>query len=1444
MIKETESVQFQKLFVQLLHLFSPEEFEKLEEKAEFYGKFSEYKKRFILTIVYFAEPDFQELLKLFYFTSSICVLRIELNYMYNPQSMFTLLYKWFDNLRGDEVLAPATNTIPTFKEKHLIFEFPQFLLKAENIAHEKFFQLHLKNLKNFLEFLFDYSQIFISILKVENLPFKNISAATETVNSALSNPSLEAPMARGDLGFYDQRLDQKRGIFKLYFLESMESRYGVQMFGKKTLNYKTGFTNFYEQYYLSLNNRVIPEEGKEEFLAQLKVNRWFEIEFKLDLKNTTKYDGRILKIIPTEAPSEFQLEDRSPRKAFPLNVYTKYSSFDGLFSTEEWADTMSTLGYPVLALTDFNNTHSFPDSEKIIHKYGLKPLYGAEMEVISERLQIISNLESFPEGEEIIFSLFDLETTGLNPLFDEIIEIYILKYSRGMVLDTFHSYLKCDKTLSQEIINLTHITAEKLDILGRDKLDVLREVREFVAGTILIAHNGADFDLPFLNAQYKKANLEPLDMPLLDTLLLAKALEKDKKSKSYSLAAVAKKMCVNIVEQELHSSEYDTHCLARLWRIWEKQLIELSLDPYLYESLNKLNTSFEYHKLLVNHFGSNLIIFAKNQEGLHNLYELISKAHTENFAERPRLHWSDIESLRENLVLLSSPSNSAVLSAVFKDDFSEFQKEGKRIDYLSLPPPSLFLHEINRGYYSLEDIQLLLQKFYDWSQKCQFKLIANYCLKYMFYKEIEQYKVLVHAKNIGGKRHPLYSSKSSNEVLPDYSLRTTEKLIREFDFLKLNEAQIEELFFEHREDLVAEISPNIQINLTKLSLPKISGALENIKEHISKRLREKYGPKPNTFLQTTIYRELSGIVENGFESVYWCAHLLVKRSKAEGFLVGSRGSVGSSFLAYVLEISEVNPLPPHYFCNKCSYFLLNEKFRESGFDLEPKICPNCAIELFTDGQNIPFETFLGLERKKVPDIDLNFSGQYQQKAHRFVRELFGKDHTFRTGTISAVAEKTSFALAKNYLMDNNIPFNKGKLHWLAKRIIDVKRTTGQHPGGIIVIPKGDSIYKYTPVNYPANDITSEWLTTHFEKDALKDSLFKFDILGQDDPTILALLSKFTGVNLEKIEYRDASILKMFGDISVLEIPPERLEILGESTGTLGLPEFGTEKTREIIKACKGKVNYFSDLVRISGISHGKNVWKGNIEQLMTKRNLTLTEVITCRDDIMNYLLEKKLSIEQSFKITESVRRGFGISPEDLPFLKSAGVPDWYIDCANKITYIFPKAHATAYVLMCWKIAFFKLYYAVEFYAAYLTITNKHFDIETIMTNDLSFIKNKYCAGKIMIKGKADQENVEKTKYLVNIYEVAMEMIARGIKFRMIDINESWASTFKPDPRNRTVLLPFSSITGLGAITATQLEEERAAHGEYTNRADLEARVKLNVKILKVFENLNIIEARK
>lgn len=1437
--------KFKWLLIEELELFNDDEFQELLDRSSLNWEFSPNRDHFFLIVEYFKEPKPQELFKFFNFFSRTCSIVVRQKYLYNSISFHRLLLSWFENfapLEEEKLQAFLSN----FKEANICFEFPQIILKSLNVAQENYFQKHLSNLQSFLEYIFEQKQIHLSIAKLENISSNTSTIPSEVVISEELFSENKSSITKKDsiISSSIRTLDSKvKGIFKLYSFEEVDG-YGY----RNQKMYRVGITNFSEHYLLVLG-RFVPADKREQYIKILKVESWYEMEFQLNNTSSsgsrmmTNYDGWLLGCSLVDYPNGLVLKDDSPKKAFSLNVYTKYSSFDGLFSSGQWAEMVKDLGHEVIAFTDFNNVHVFPEAEKNVKKHGLKPLYGSEIEVIPENVKIVSNLHLLDPDKSIVFSIFDLETTGLNPLFDEIMEIYIVKYSGGVAIDNYHSYLKCDREISSEVIKLTNITPEKLDMLGRNKIEVLKEVKEYVAGTVLMAHNGLDFDLPFLNAQYKKAGLKPIQAPLLDTILLAKALEGEKKSKSYSLFALSKKMSINAVERDMHSAEYDTLCLVRLWKLWEKQLSQLSIDPYTYEQLESINTFFDQKKILRNYFGSNVIFFAKNQEGVRDLYELISKAHIDFFIDKPQLNWEVIQSKRSNLILLSSPTNSTVLNALFKDDFELFQEEGSKLDYLSLPPPSHFAHEINRGRYSLEEIQELLSKFYRWSKECNFKLLANYCLKFKWYEEIEQYKVLVHAKSIGGKRHPLFSAKSSNDVLPDFSLRTTERFIKEFDFLKLSESEIQELFFKYREEIVEFISSNIKINNSSLSLPKIAGAFENIKEYVNKKLEVKYGSKPNIYLLTTLNRELIGIQENKFETVYWCAHLLVKRSKAEGFLVGSRGSVGSSFLAYILEISEVNPLPPHYFCSKCSHFAINENTKESGFDLEIKQCPNCHIELQTDGQNIPFETFLGLERKKVPDIDLNFSGQYQQKAHNFLRELFGREHTFRAGTISAVAEKTAFALARNYLVDNEIEFNKGKLHWLSCNLTDIKRTTGQHPGGIIVIPKGDSIYKYTPVNYPANDTETEWLTTHFEKDALKDSLFKFDILGQDDPTILALLSKFTNLNLETISYRDKKILQMFSDISILEIPQEKLEILGETVGTLGLPEFGTEKTREIVKSCKNKICHFSDLIRISGISHGKNVWKGNIDRLISDHGLTLSEVITCRDDIMNYLLEKKIGIDKAFKIAESVRSGRGIPAEDLPTLKEVEVPEWYIACANKITYIFPKAHATAYVLMCWKIAFFKLYYPVEFYAAYFTITNKHFDIETLITNDLLEIKRKHQEYKIIVKNKASRENAEKSKYLVMIYEVALEMICRGISFRMVELNESLASTFKPDRVNKTILIPFSAILGLGAITAAQLEEERERNGIYKDRADLESRIKLNVSLLKLFENLKIISPK-
>lgn len=1382
-------LNIKELLINKLNLFNEQEFLDIEQKSSITSDVNQETKEICFIFTFFSEPSVEELIKLWEFKHEVIHIKIELLFLYGTRTLLNLISK-FCAIKGLFINEIEGFLVPS----SLCFSFPEIIWRSMSLEGFTFFEKLSESIHPFLKFVFGNKQIFLITKKSYQFSSKH-----------------------------------KKNKFLLFHKENLLN------YNKNIRSCAYGFTNFQEE--ILLLHKI--EREDIENIDELEEDSWYEITYTLDdpeNKRLKNYDGWITSSKLIKTPLEYIKEDIATQKINCLSLHTKFSSFDGLYNYEDFAKLAKKYNHTALGVTDFSSVQSFPQTERAAKSTGIKPIYGCEFEVFSKNLSAAINLENLL-SDDFSFCLFDIETTGLNPLLDEITEIAIIKYKNGIFVENFSAYCKISRTLKPEIVELTKITDELLLEKGENPAKVLKNISEFVKDSVLIAHNGISFDLPFLNAQYKKHGLPPLKNPLLDTLFLAKALYGKDKHKSYALGALAKKFLTNFNAEEAHSAFYDTKILAELWEKMSGDLMAEGID--INKQLKDINNLLDRESFKKNLFGHNILIYAKNQQGIKDLYKLVSLAHTTWFNEKPMVEEESLSEYRKNLFIVSSAFNSILIELVLKNDEDMFEKKIQLFDYVLLPPPSIFLLEHAKNNFDENEGKQVLEILYQWCKKYNKKIIFNYCAKYLYPEDIEKYKVLVHAKSIGGKRHALFSYKPlKNDLLPDFSFRKTVDLIGEYKFLNIPAEEWYLCAYSNHEELINNVDNDICIVQQKLHAPIIDGCEENIKKIIAQTIKEKYGEKTDDYLNQIIERELNLIIENNFGVVYWVSHLLVKKSIKDGYLVGSRGSVGSSFIAFLLNISDVNPLKPHYFCTECSYLELHEDFLESGFDLPDKKCEKCQKDLKKDGQNIPFETFLGLDGNKVPDIDLNFSGEYQLKAHNFLRDIFGRNNTFRSGTISTIAKKTAYALTLTYLEDKKINYTLGKIARLSQQIIDVKRTTGQHPGGILIIPSNKEIYDFSPINYPANDTTSDWLTTHLEFHDLHDTLFKFDILGHDDPTFLAMLHKITGFAPQQINYQDANILKMFSSIEPLKISPS--SVMDETVGTIGLPEFGTMLTRKILRNCE--INTFADLIRISGISHGTNVWKNNIDNLVKGKKRQLNQVITCRDDVMIYLHSCGLDIKDSFAITESVRKGKGIPEKYLSLLKAKRVPQWYIESANKISYIFPKAHATAYVLMSWKIAFYKLYYPLEFYATYFSIHRDFFDLELFITNDAKKIEEKYKKISNEIKEKNKKFSINnKTKFLLMLYEVALEMLARNIKFANIDMNKSHALNFLPIKENNSILIPFISIDGLGVIVAHQIEKNRQEQGDFIDSDDVAKRTKINSTVLKTLENLKIIQ---
>lgn len=815
---------------------------------------------------------------------------------------------------------------------------------------------------------------------------------------------------------------------------------------------------------------------------------------------------------------------------------------------------------------------------------------------------------------------------------------------------------------------------------------------------------------------------------------------------------------------------------------------------------------------------NHIIILAKDKAGLKNLYQIVTKSHLDYFYRRPRVPKSLLNKHREGLLLGSAcEAGELIRSIIAQKDWEDLKKIASFYDYLEIQPAANNLFLVKNGEVSnLEQLKQINHKVVELGKELDIPVAAT-CDVHFLDKEDEVFRRILMA----GKGY-----QDADDQAPLF-FRTTEEMLEEFSYLGEDKAY--EVVVANPQ-IIADQIEKLKPFPDEFFEPKIEGAEEKIKSMTWNKAYELYGTPLPEVVEKVINKELASIIGNGFSVLYLISHLLVKKSNDDGYLVGSRGSVGSSLVATFTGITEVNPLPPHYRCpNKdCKYseFILDGSIG-SGVDLPDKTCPQCQELLLKDGHDIPFETFLGFKGDKVPDIDLNFSGEYQPRAHKYTEEIFGKENVFRAGTISTVAEKTAFGFVKNYLDERSLKYNQTEINRLVRGCAGVKRTTGQHPGGLMVVPKECDVFDFTPLQRPANDSGSETITTHFDYHSISGRLVKLDILGHDDPTSIKMLEDLTGVNAKNIPLDDVKTLSLFSGTEALGVSAEEL---GVKTGTLGIPEFGTKFVRQMLEDTKPKT--FSHLVRISGLSHGTNVWLGNAQDLVLEGTADISQIIACRDDIMIYLIQKGLNSSQAFKIMEAVRKGKGLKPEDIEEMQANNVPQWYIESCQKISYMFPKAHAVAYVMMAFRIAWFKVYYPEAFYTTFFTVRADEFDADLICQG------LEKCRETIKTINNKGNDATQKEKNLLTILELAVEMYCRSIKLRKVNLWESDAVRFLLTPQG--ILPPFSSLQGLGVSAAKSLAQIRD-HGSISSIEELQAQARLSKTVIEVLSQHGCLE---
>ena len=1128
-----------------------------------------------------------------------------------------------------------------------------------------------------------------------------------------------------------------------------------------------------------------------------------------------KFDGELTigSVVGIKKCEDFtgKRNDNSLVKRIELHCHTKMSDMDGVSNVADIIKRAKKWGMPALAVTDHGCVQAFTEASHSLDKNDpFKVIYGVEGYLVDDTKQLVENSrnQSFDDP----YVVFDIETTGFSPLSDRIIEIGAVKVVNGTITDKFSTFVNPDIPIPFRIEQLTSINDSM--VLPAPKIDkVLPDFLKFCEGCALVAHN-ASFDVSFIAHNAEELGL-PFDPTVLDTVTLARILLPQ--LNRYKLDTVAK--ALNVSLENHHRAVDDAGATAEIFVAFLKMLKERDISTL--DELNKLSELDEegIKKLPTYH----IIILAKNDVGRVNLYRLVSWAHINYFHRVPRIPKSVLAKYREGLIIGSACEAGELFQAVVRGvPDSELGRIVNFYDYLEIQPignNAFMIRNEDSSVQNEEDLRDLNRRIVRLGEQFQ-KPVCATCDVHFLDPEDEVYRRIIMA----GK-----GFKDCDEQAPLY-LRTTEEMLEEFAYLGPDKAQevvvTNTRFIADQCELISPVRPD-------KCPPVIENSDETLRNICYNRAHELYGEDLPEIVVERLERELNSIISNGFAVMYIIAQKLVWKSNEDGYLVGSRGSVGSSMVATMSGITEVNPLSPHYYCPKCHYSDFDsEEVKKysgmSGCDMPDKECPVCGTMLKKDGHDIPFETFLGFKGDKEPDIDLNFSGEYQSHAHDYTEVIFGKGQTFRAGTIGTLADKTAYGYVKNYYEERGDRKRNCEINRIVQGCVGVRRTTGQHPGGIVVLPVGEEIYSFTPVQRPANDMTTTTVTTHFDYHSIDHNLLKLDILGHDDPTMIRMLQDLTGLDpVKDIPLDCKEVMSLFQSTEALGITPD--DIGGCPLGALGVPEFGTDFAMQMLLDAKPK--YFSDLVRIAGLAHGTDVWLGNAKDLILSGQATIQTAICCRDDIMVYLIQKGMEEGLSFTIMESVRKGKGLKPEWIEAMLAHDVPQWYIDSCLKIKYMFPKAHAAAYVMMAWRIAYCKVFYPLAYYAAFFSIRASAFSYEIMCQgrDKLEYFLADY-------KKRADTLSKKEQDTLRDM-RIVQEMYARGFTFTPIDIYKAKAKDFQIIDGK---LMPsLSSIDGMGDKAAEGVVDA-VKDGVFLSREDFCNRTKVSKTICDLMGDLGLL----
>ena len=1157
-----------------------------------------------------------------------------------------------------------------------------------------------------------------------------------------------------------------------------------------------------------------PEE-KAKVLKRMKSAKGVKLEGKAGISNFSHELEIIVNIlIETEGIKKVVREDLAEVKRVELHMHTQMSQMDAMTSATDLIKRAMKWGWKSIAITDHGVVQAFPEAHKLlgVDNPDMKIIYGVEAYLVPNGTPIVTN----DKGQDIdtTYCVLDLETTGFSPKTEKITEVGIMKIKDGKVIDEFSTFVNPEKPIPPKVVEVTNITDDMVqDAETIDK--IFPKILEFIDGSVLVAHN-ASFDMGFLKYNAKQLGYE-FDYTYVDTLALSRKIFPD--LKKYKLGKIAEYLKIKV--EVAHRALDDVDTTVKVYNEMMKILKErgaTSVKDIGEKASAKGVDSEEYKKLRPYH----AIILAKNYVGLKNLYKLVSLSHLHYFYKKPRILKSLYKKYSEGLILGSACEAGELYQAIeLGRSDEEIEEIAQSYDYLEIQPIGNNEFLIRNGVVAdKEALKDINRKIVELGEKLNKPVVAT-CDVHFMDPQDEVYRRILEA----GQGY-----KDADNQAPLY-LRTTNEMLEEFKYLGTEKAyEVVVTNTNKIADMCEQISP---ISLEKCP-PHIPGCEKTIKDIAYGKAHELYGETLPDIVQNRLDKELDSIIKNGFSVMYIIAQKLVWKSNEDGYIVGSRGSVGSSFVANMTGITEVNSLPAHYRCPNCKYSDFTDYGYQNGFDLPDKECPKCGHKLDKDGMDIPFETFLGFNGDKEPDIDLNFSGEYQAKAHKYTEVIFGKGTTFKAGTIGTIAEKTAYGYVKKYFEERNIPVSSAETTRLSEGCTGIKRTTGQHPGGIIVVPKGREIYEFTPVQHPADDPNSDIITTHFDYHSIDQNLLKLDILGHDDPTVIRMLQDLTGIDPTKVPLDDKETMSLFRSTEALGVTPEQIK---SKVGSYGVPEFGTKFVRGMLVDTKPTT--FDELIRISGLSHGTDVWLNNAQDLVKDGTVTLKDAICCRDDIMIYLIKKGLDPNKSFKIMESVRKGKvakGKEPkweEYKKLMKQHDVPDWYIKSCEKIKYMFPKAHAAAYVTNAFRIAWFKVHQPKAYYSAFFSIrASDNFDASCMIFGKEK-VKNKM--KEIDIQGNSA---TKKDQDMYPVLELVLEMYERGLKFLPIDLYKSHWKNFRIEGDD--IRPPINSIPGLGPIAAESIYKA-AAEEEFMSIDEIRMRAKVGDSVIELLREYGCLQ---